>query len=54
MLKRLAAAGSGQGAMRGGHGQRHYTPASTVNWRALISWAVIVAGFSAATLLFLF
>jgi hypothetical protein len=54
MLKRLAAAGSGQGAMRGSHGQPHYTSTPAVNWRALFSWAVIVAGFSVATLLFLF
>jgi hypothetical protein len=33
--------------------QRQYASDSTINWRALLSWAVIILGFSAATFLFL-
>lgn len=29
-------------------------PDQTINWHALFSWAVIITGFSAITLLFLF
>lgn len=45
---------SGRGAdMNNDDRQLRYTSKPTIDWHSLFSWAVIIAGFSVATFLFL-